>query len=443
MKKKPAWMTEEQYEIFHGERPKVGVQHFFDEGCICAELAVDDNPFWERTKEIYYSKPHKLQKTIRMTAVYYKEMLKQYPAIAYRSLPKATSTTTTVAGALDSSDGSDTDFKPGPKLTRSGSKRKIETDTDRPSKRVKFEADVTDPVGEASEGGMSGKSKGKGKGKTTDGKTPESRETSKTVSSNGAICTSSCDSDVTDAVTSWPLLQLPTGSGKVYTLLDQSSKTVWKGPYRGEKLSMVTFFHHALEQGLGDPHTLPLTPQPPYATFPLAYKLGNDITVTTRDFYDAISRKQVTGGGFVLRETLGVVQLHNLAPAKIDSLPLSLWLHYAYRFCLNIGDSGLYNAITDTDMSFIYGIDMEEKRKNVKGNDIINLLFVKLPRKIICDKILICLRKNKTQLLSLIDEVTDEKIGKIISLSEKQEYDFQIDTFRSRMAMVEGAIKKL
>lgn len=85
MKGCPKELTEAQYEEFHGERPKSDLSEFFAEGCKCEKPTMDENPYWERTKEIYFSKPHRLQKTTHMTKVYYAELLQKYPQIKVKA----------------------------------------------------------------------------------------------------------------------------------------------------------------------------------------------------------------------------------------------------------------------------------------------------------------------------------------------------------------------
>ncbi len=130
---------------------------------------------------------------------------------------------------------------------------------------------------------------------------------------------------------------------------------------------------------LGDPHTLKLEQKGPYLIFPLLK--GSDVTeikVTKQDFRDVISKTEVKDGEFVLRESLGVIQLHRVGVENLKKLPASFWAHYIWRFALNVGDSGLYNSITDHQMSFLYGIDMEEYRGSLKDHTLIGLVDEKL-----------------------------------------------------------------
>ena len=65
---------------------------------------------------------------------------------------------------------------------------------------------------------------------------------------------SNSDSDFCDQksdpsnVPNGPLLQLPTGSAKVYTRLSADEQKVWKGPYKREKMNVTLFFHKALKK---------------------------------------------------------------------------------------------------------------------------------------------------------------------------------------------------
>ena len=210
-------------------------------------------------------------------------------------------------------------------------------------------------------------------------------------------------SDIDEMLRGKPLLQLPTGSAKVYTRLDLEAGRVWKGPYRQTALAKVIFFHRVMRDLLHDVHTLNLEVNGKYVYFPLFRSTEGCVNITLRDYADRIAKKDVKSGQFVLRTDLGVIQMHKIPVEKIKDVPMTLWAHFLFRFALNIGDSGLYNAITDESMSVIYGIDMEEIRGSVRSPDLLSYMFTKLPRKEICVAITISIRNRKNDLLFLMD----------------------------------------
>ena len=180
-----------------------------------------------------------------------------------------------------------------------------------------------------------------------------------------------------------PLLQKPTNGSKVYTRVDLKRRVVIKGPYTRRKFDL-TINNHKKMKSLGDRHTLDIKACGLNIEFPLLKVGAGPVTVSDVEFYDPIAREQKSTK-FVERESLGVRQVHKMTPNEIKSLPVSLWVHFAFRYALNIGDSGLYNAISVGEK--LYGIDMEEIRGTVDLTSLCGILFSGKPKKIICDTI--------------------------------------------------------
>ena len=78
-------MTDEEFEHFHGERRKRGLIDFFNEGTIMNQQSCSENPYWEETKKIYQEQPPRLQKTSRLTAVYYQKLKNEHKELTYTS----------------------------------------------------------------------------------------------------------------------------------------------------------------------------------------------------------------------------------------------------------------------------------------------------------------------------------------------------------------------
>ena len=104
------------------------------------------------------------------------------------------------------------------------------------------------------------------------------------------------------------------------------------------------------------------------------------------------------------RQSMGLVQLHQLSCVQISSLPISVWIHFMLRFALNIGDSGLHNAVMDKERSFVYGIDLDERRGKKPDCNMLDMMFVKRPAKVLCDSIIHSIKTNKDLLLNQLDK---------------------------------------
>ncbi len=248
-------MSDSAYESFHGHRPQRDIHYFLTEGCLITEPSLEENPYWEITKETYLSQPLERRKTALMTPYFYEKLFQTKKDLFI-----------TVGGGLQD----------------------------------------------------------------------------------------------------LPLMQQPTGIGKVYTRMDLKTEEVVKGPYSDAKFKLVMKFHKQMQQ-LGDRHTLAIREDYPFIRMKLIRDKSRNIVIHEKMWYDPI-KKIKKEDHFVDRETLGVSKLSGWKKHEIFRIPLSVVLHFAFRYALNIGDSGLPNCISCGDD--IYGIDMEEIRgwkKRVDG----------------------------------------------------------------------------
>ena len=421
-------MTDEEYDNFHGERNKRSLRDFFDEGTIMNHQSCpDENPYWEETKKIYNEQPPKLQKTYRLTTIYYQKLKEEHKELLYKAEEKGRKSAENGVGTTDGNQDSITSVD---RVTR---KRSASIKDDKKVKAKQTKGPVTkkrkmDPAYEKRKAEL--KNLLEGNTNSDSNSDSDFRDVKPTAS------TASVD------VPQGPLLQLPTGSAKVYTRLSADQKKVWKGPYRKERMNIVLFFHKALKDVLGDPHTLDIECQEPYLIFPVLKAVSvNEIQITKRDFTDVISKKEVKGGEFVLRESLGVVQCHRVDENKLKRFPATFWAHFVWRFCLNIGDSGMYNAITDDKLSFLYGIDMEEYRNKVTENDLVGYLFSKTPAKPYVKEIWSCLGNNKTKLEKIVNKPVN--YAGLDSLAQKYNVFYDRTLFIERIKLVRHAMLRL
>ncbi len=143
-----------------------------------------------------------------------------------------------------------------------------------------------------------------------------------------------------------------------------------------------------------------------YVVFPLmtndAVDLDN-ITVQQASFTDNISNVPLIGVKFVSRESLGLEQGHRMTDANVRNLPWCVWIHFAYRFALNVGDSGLHNVLSDGKA--VVGIDMDEQRGTVRSEDgLCDLLFSRKPRRELCGFIEQTLRSHVAEARQILTE---------------------------------------
>lgn len=348
-------LTEALLTEFHGERKKADLRTFFDVGCICKNDILSENPIWEKVQKMYLKQKPSLQKCSKMTKLYYDDLRKRNCIVMVQQR--------TGEGEKYQTEVRKRKNSPEKESAQTIKKRKV---------IEKMEAVPCD----------SSLHTALIASKPPDFKSEETRK----LQPEG------------------PLLQLPTGSGKVYTILDRKTKKVWKGPYKAKaRQNLCVFYHKAMKEVFRDRHTMELEVKGQYVIFPLLKSKEAELSVTHRAFYDCISKRNIPEGEgrFVERDSLGLVQLHKLAAEDIGNLPISLWLHFAWRYILNIGDSGMYNAIATKDLVSVYGIDMEERRKQVKENNVMNMLFGKLPRKQI-------LKEIERSLLTHVEEFHSE-----------------------------------
>lgn len=240
-----------------------------------------------------------------------------------------------------------------------------------------------------------------------------------------------------------PLLQIPTSKAKTYTVADMDEEKVVKGPYKDpKKMHRTMFLHQSMKDVIGDPHTLDFDPEPPYLTFPLLRGENATMEITTRDFNDCLSGAEIEGAEFLTRDSLGIVQLHRLTPDKIKKLPVSIWAHFLFRFALNVGDSGMYNAITDEKLSFVYGIDMEESRGDYHGpRALIDIMFTKAPKRKLCEAILLNMISKKTDLFRLVCRQIN--YAQLDRLAREYEVEYSRLLFIERIKMCRQLVAKL
>ena len=241
-----------------------------------------------------------------------------------------------------------------------------------------------------------------------------------------------------------PLLQLPTGSAKVYTRLDRETNKVWKGPYKtSEKQNLCIFYHRVMREVFGDRHTLDFEKHEKYIAFPLVKSKDATLVTNQKAFYDCIAKQDVSesDGEFIERESFGIVQLHRIDPHHVKDIPMSLWAHFGFRFVLNIGDSGLYNAISVDNMREIYGIDMEERRGRVKGDDLMNLMFTKLPKRALVVQIENAIRARGDELSEILS--TDFDFQKLRRLHEEYGFDDMSENCRNKLKKLRQAVLKI
>ena len=210
-----------------------------------------------------------------------------------------------------------------------------------------------------------------------------------------------------------PLLQIPNGPNKKETVADLENGKVWKGPFTTKQISHILCIHRLMKNVFGDKHTLDVEDRYPFVVFPLLKGPDASLQEETKVYVNYLQKKQIVERNFMTRKSMGLQQLHDLSPLQIVNLPQSVWAHFLLRFVLNIGDTGLYNAVTDSSCRFVYGIDMEENRGKNPSDNILDVMFVKKPSKQLCAAILYSMKKNKADLMKVLDREIDNDNLKI------------------------------
>ena len=208
-----------------------------------------------------------------------------------------------------------------------------------------------------------------------------------------------------------PLLQIPNGPNKKETRADLENGKVWKGPFSKKKISHLRCIHRLMRDVFDDKHTLHFEEKYPFVLFPLLKGSDASLQEEKKVYVNYLQKKQIVEGNFMSRKSMGLHQLHELSPLQIVNLPQSVWAHFLFRFVLNIGDSGLYNAVTDSSCSFVYGIDMEENRGKKPSENILDVMFVKKPSRQLCSAILYSMKIKKAELMKKLDiEIDNDTI---------------------------------
>ena len=423
-------LSERELEEFHGPRPKSDLKTFFEDGCICNNDILPNNPIWEQTKNMYFKQKPSQQKSAKMTQALYVKM-KESKSILFGK--------TSLTGSL--SNQADETKRKGKKTVES---KKCEPSVKKISDTLRRLTSEKSTEGEGNNVKESGTDRMEVKFKRkianeTDEKVPTQKKLKLETSTSMAEHDTKQSNDIPNG----PLLQLPTGSAKVYTRLDKSSGMVWKGPYKTrDKQNLCMFFHKAMVEVFADKHTLQYEQKGQYIVFPLIQmNEGKQPDIHVKSFYDCIAKDNVVDGEFVERSSLGIIQLHKLEPIALESLPVSVWAHFAFRYVLNIGDSGIYNAITTLDLKKLYGIDMEENRSKVKGNGLLDLIFVKQPSKQLKDAIERALLNNIDEFYNIVCRKFD--LVKLQQLYHHFGLHDETDRCKTRLEELQSALNRM
>ena len=424
-------LTNEQLNEFHGPRPKADLTTFFDVGCVCNNDILEENPIWEQAKAMYFKHKPSQQKCAKITKARYQE-LKNGKSIIFGNAINAMGESNDGKNKLKRKLIVSSNDEAGCSGQHNTKKAKLDIPIESSERKMSLshkEEKYERPCGDAKV------NKGSGKEKTHSEPVKMAPYEDNEVIPAGKL---------EQTVPNGPLLQLPTGSAKVYTRLDNVTRMVWKGPYKStSKKNLCIFFHRAMKDVFQDNHTMDLEVKGPFIIFLLLARNKEDVRTTNKAFYDCIGKVQVSeeDGVFVTRESLGLVQLHKIPQDKIRDLPETIWAHFAFRYILNIGDSGLYNVIATDDLKEIYGIDMEEHRAAVKGKGIVDLMFTKLPKKTFVPEIMKALKSKKTPLHEIFKKTYD--FAKLQKLYNDYGVEDETERCQRRLGRFKNAISIL
>jgi hypothetical protein len=368
---------------FHGPRPKSDITDFFIEGVREVRPLLEENPYWERTKEIYTSFPKRQQRTVEMTREYVSYLRRKMPEVFHQnechneSEKKQMSIETYFPSQVDAKceQNSQLPTERSMKRKRDGAEEEVK------SKKIKIEHSTEDKVKSM--------------------KKIEQTEEDEVKSND--ILPQQIPSHET--IEDFPLLQVPCGAHKCYTRVDLANEIVWKGPMEKAQLTCITAVYKIMKIVFNDIHTVPCIHDGKYIIFPLLKGKNASLLIEKKTIKDCKQGGITVEKNFMTRENLGLLQLHKLTQTDISSLPVSLWFHFIARFIMKVGDSGLYNALTNVERSFVFGVDLDEKRSSCLPECILDILFTKRPRKVLCDSILTKLKKHKHELIQMLNDV--------------------------------------
>lgn len=225
-----------------------------------------------------------------------------------------------------------------------------------------------------------------------------------------------------------PLLRIPCGgTHKQLVRVDLENAEVVKGPYKNpNKVRQVAQIHHFMINVLKDRHTLEPTVDGNYIRFDLMYDKKKRFPP---EIVEIESRYSSAPVDFVTRKSLGIIHVNELDVETIEAkIPWTFWAHFMFRYLLNVGDSGLYNAITDEDMSFLYGIDFDETRREGICHSLTECMFARKPKSELCHAIeKVIMNKHKKDLLScLIEKQKCTLCKEVLFLSSRLKHLIQL-----------------
>lgn len=140
----------------------------------------------------------------------------------------------------------------------------------------------------------------------------------------------------------------------VSCLIDANRKRILKGPLPVPSYRRALFVHNVMRNVFQDTHTLECEGVYPYLSFPLC---GEDVLEKTK------------------KDTKDLV----LNPSEV---PISLWLHFVYRYLLGVDNADLQHVLTNEKKEFFYGTGMDEERKSTgKEKTLLTCLFSKPVKK--------------------------------------------------------------
>ena len=200
------------------------------------------------------------------------------------------------------------------------------------------------------------------------------------------------------------LLQRPLMSYKVFTTMDWASQRVTKGPYKYRQVrDRIAELYRVMIQDLQDDHVLPATAvKDLFLSFPLirAPDISEPVAIKTTFKRNGSDME----ADLVSPASLGCRKVSTLSPDQFLHLPTTVIVHFMNRYCLNVGDSGLYNVLVTEDMSQVYGLDMDEVRHRA-GTDLIGMLFTKKPAVKLQRATETMVRQNKAAMYAGLDKL--------------------------------------
>ena len=192
---------------------------------------------------------------------------------------------------------------------------------------------------------------------------------------------------VSNMANTFPVHIFPIEENGIFTIVDVNGRKLLKGPYEDQDLiAWIPLVHDIMIDVFHDEHTLPVT----RVLSHLEFELFAGAKPTFKHYI--INQRTFGLSVYMPRFSLNIKTL--VCCDKLPELPLTVWLHYCYRFILGIDNADLSHCLVDMSKTKYACIDMKPTNTTksrqpticTTANDgaaacFIKMIFVPTPKK--------------------------------------------------------------